>query len=347
MKTSNIVQLVMLSLLVFMVGCAPLDMNGEDESTTITLRSYGGFVSFEAVEQRVIINETHIVHEVYDGNGVRVQQSERPISSARYTTIAALADNDFAAQYPAQLENMVIADAGISELTINGRVIEIHHDYAPQLPAQLETLLDELYSIMASFHTFDEVQMVMFQPMACEPTPWEVWGNQQNMMFNTEQAMIIAYYEQEHGIDIISASRVDTDRIVCLACGVCPTQHYYVAEVVPGAADLLMSLEWTAHDDTTPAGDTLTFQPMQCEQNPWDVWYADGNVQFVDAPTQAQLIMTYYAEEHDINILSARLVETDRMVCEACGVCPTQHYYEVNAVADDVVVLQSLGWTST
>ena len=74
---------------------------------------------------------------------------------------------------------------------------------------------------------------------------------------------------------------------------------------------------------------TLSFQPMQCEDQPWDEWYQEGNVNYVTEPTDEQLIQDYYANAHGIPVQQVEKIQSDQIVCQACNTCPTGYSYEL------------------
>ncbi len=85
----------------------------------------------------------------------------------------------------------------------------------------------------------------------------------------------------------------------------------------------------------------IKFQPMQCDQNPWDDWYSKGDIKFIKEPTSEELIIAYYSSKQ-INIVNIQKVQSDLFVCEACSVCPTSYYYIAET---DIKYLKSLdGW---
>lgn len=96
-------------------------------------------------------------------------------------------------------------------------------------------------------------------------------------------------------------------------------------------------------ETNSPGVQTLSFQPMQCEEYAWDEWYAAGEIQYVDEPTTQQLITDYYAQEHAIE-LDVERVDTDQIVCQACSVCQTSHYFRTTMTPVDADVLEADGW---
>lgn len=88
----------------------------------------------------------------------------------------------------------------------------------------------------------------------------------------------------------------------------------------------------------------LTFQPMQCEEEPWQAWYKKGDVKFFKAPTEEELVKTFYAQTYSINIKSVQKIDSDRMTCEACGVCQKSYSFSVGVADTDAAKLEKLGW---
>ncbi|VVB53683.1 Uncharacterised protein [uncultured archaeon] len=90
---------------------------------------------------------------------------------------------------------------------------------------------------------------------------------------------------------------------------------------------------------------TLSYQPMQCVDTPWDAWYAEGKIQFIKEPTDKQLATAYYANQYNLTLLDFTRNETGQITCMACGVCPTSYYFEATVSGGDEAVLLALNWT--
>jgi hypothetical protein len=89
---------------------------------------------------------------------------------------------------------------------------------------------------------------------------------------------------------------------------------------------------------------TMRYQPVQCEDTPWQAWYAKGNIQFIAEPSDAELIMTYYGSEYNLNVDNVQRIDSDQAVCEACGVCPMPYHFTAEIAYEDQSRLESLGW---
>lgn len=88
---------------------------------------------------------------------------------------------------------------------------------------------------------------------------------------------------------------------------------------------------------------SLTYQGLQCEDEPWDVWYSEGNIKFIKAPTEQELIIAYYSSK---NIEIKNIEEFSAgIVCQACSVCPDSNYYVATINQDNKDILIADGWT--
>ena len=96
---------------------------------------------------------------------------------------------------------------------------------------------------------------------------------------------------------------------------------------------------------TSSALTTMKFQPMQCEQTPWEKWYAEGGIQFIKEPTDSELIIAYYGNVYQIELSEVKKIESGNAVCEACNICPTSYYFSAKVKSSDVTKMTELKWT--
>ncbi|MCL5666290.1 MAG: immunoglobulin domain-containing protein [Patescibacteria group bacterium] len=88
----------------------------------------------------------------------------------------------------------------------------------------------------------------------------------------------------------------------------------------------------------------LTFQPMQCEDEPWQKWYSEGGIKFIKEPTDEELIMAYYGQAHSLQINSASRADSGNATCNACYACPKSYSFTATVPASDAAALEALGW---
>ncbi len=98
-----------------------------------------------------------------------------------------------------------------------------------------------------------------------------------------------------------------------------------------------------------PIGDEqawVSYVPVQCGGNPWEMWYASGGINYLAEPTEGQLVQDYYTTQQGIEILEVIIIPpvpgTD--VCAACS-CPRGDSIDVRIYSKDSAKMLELGWT--
>lgn len=86
----------------------------------------------------------------------------------------------------------------------------------------------------------------------------------------------------------------------------------------------------------------LQYQGKQCEDEPWQTWYANGNINFIKAPTDIELITAYYSSK-DIELLNISKEETT--TCEACNICLSSTTYTTEVYNYALDEMLNGGWT--
>jgi hypothetical protein len=106
----------------------------------------------------------------------------------------------------------------------------------------VSAIIDGMWDELQQEH-LQGTETLSLQPMQCEQTPWEIWATESMLIYQDEEA-IIAYYEKLFDIPIINASKVEPDRMVCMACSICPTVHYFEIEVETYYTEILRQHGW-------------------------------------------------------------------------------------------------------
>lgn len=103
-------------------------------------------------------------------------------------------------------------------------------------------------------------------------------------------------------------------------------------------------LEQIMLSQTGPDSVYVMYAPVQCVDAPWESWYSDGNINYIAEPTDVQLIGDYYANEHNIQVSNIDRVERSEAVCMACESCSRTYYFMAQVSAQDVDIMQEMGW---
>ncbi|MEK6916705.1 MAG: hypothetical protein AABW92_03085 [Nanoarchaeota archaeon] len=88
-------------------------------------------------------------------------------------------------------------------------------------------------------------------------------------------------------------------------------------------------------------GSNIFFNSMQCVIDPWQKWYEEGNIKFIKAPSDEELITAYYSSI-ELTLSDVEIIQREGMTCQACEICPKGYY--VSAYTNDLARAKELGW---
>lgn len=88
----------------------------------------------------------------------------------------------------------------------------------------------------------------------------------------------------------------------------------------------------------------IEYTPMQCQIEPWDSWYAQSDIRFVQEPTSEQLIVLYYSEVYGIELEEVHMLTINDVTCEACDVCPKGFKFIATVEEESYDKMLELDW---
>lgn len=87
---------------------------------------------------------------------------------------------------------------------------------------------------------------------------------------------------------------------------------------------------------------SVEYRGMACVEEPWQEWYNEGGITYVQEPTELQLIIDYYAnsglELQNLEELSSG------PTCKACEICADSTYFTAEVTSSTFDILQEEGW---
>lgn len=87
---------------------------------------------------------------------------------------------------------------------------------------------------------------------------------------------------------------------------------------------------------------TYSYTGVQCIEESWQNWYSLGEINYIQEPTEEQLIIDYYASQ-GIEVELVEKIESNLMQCQACEVCSKGYSYEIQ-VGGKQSLLENEGW---
>jgi len=103
--------------------------------------------------------------------------------------------------------------------------------------------------------------------------------------------------------------------------------------------------EEEAVPDTEQKLASISYSPIQCNGNPWDIWHDSLGRTYIRAPTEEEILKEYYSTVHGVTVISYQNIPAppDLIVCTACQ-CPRGDTIRVSASPADAEKMKALGW---
>jgi hypothetical protein len=125
------------------------------------------------------------------------------------------------------------------------------------------------------------------------------------------------------------------------------TGHSILITIVDGTVDsAVIDGKWDEKGQfLIGSSQSLSYQPKLCEKTPWQVWEENSGRVYIRAPTDEEIIKSYYISIYSISVRDVKKVERGIMTCQACNVCPTTYRFGLTVNASEMQPLLDEGWT--
>jgi hypothetical protein len=82
-----------------------------------------------------------------------------------------------------------------------------------------------------------------------------------------------------------------------------------------------------------------------CEKTPWQVWEENSGRVYIRAPTDEEIIRSYYISVYSIDVKDVKKIQIRTVSCQACDVCLKTYRFGLIVNASDMQPLLDEGWT--
>ncbi|MFH0954553.1 MAG: hypothetical protein V1777_00405 [Candidatus Micrarchaeota archaeon] len=124
-------------------------------------------------------------------------------------------------------------------------------------------------------------------------------------------------------------------------------KNIFILAIVILAGLILFSVQ-TASQNPQPGiqNQWLEYKPIQCGQNPWEVWEAASGRVYFRAPTEKEILTNYLQTVQGVTILDYKTIPAPDgyATCKACS-CQRGDTIQIQTSFADSVKLQNTGWT--
>jgi hypothetical protein len=359
---------LLIILLTFIAGCTEkqTDTSGNQtdisENVTITHRTYGAFTLPEMQLQELTVNSTSVVFTTSDNEGKFKKIYKKPFNETAFRDLINLFEENRFLQmeerYVPQEGQPIVTDVGTLEislieenLTKTVTVDPYYSEYMPEGLNEIDSALVELrdYALSTSPEDAEKIAEAWI-----ETAPTYSFDG---FDLKLEDHEVLETFPEQHVLNYTFTSRHGgygnrTDQIVTEAL----TPHSI--EIIISESEVRSAViddEWDeiaekpleeesdTADNTTGIsgveGDFVEMKyPLSEKEAPWDQWYGEGNIQFIKAPTQEELIIAYYGTVYDIEVLDTQTIE------DCAPGYPCSEYYIVKVKKSDSAQMKELGW---
>lgn len=338
---------------IFLAACAPRAVDNPaaksiPQGATFKFETYGGFVPIDMLRQEVVVSPTKVVMTVYGQDDAVSSRYERNITPQQYTqTLRIFNQNGFlrmdATYKPAQVTVADVGDARITvqydntskTVTLEPYFLDYYSDGVRSVFEHMQNYANTIYDMSE-----DEVKAMASAWIVDAPT-YKYDGSDLSFLdlqvresYPTQYVATYTFQSRQAGYGDRSGSmsaQVMTDHEIVVTI----EKGKVVSAIIDGKWDELNARTWVS---------TLMFQPIQCEKTPWEKWYEEGNIRFIKAPTDAELMVAYYGSVHEIEIRNVQTIEGTDVVPAVCGNVQT-YYYTAQVDGSDAQTLIGLGWS--
>ena len=90
---------------------------------------------------------------------------------------------------------------------------------------------------------------------------------------------------------------------------------------------------------------SLAYRPKMCEKTPWQVWEENSGRVYIRAPTDEEIIRSYYISVYSIDVRDVKKIQLGTVSCQACDVCLETYRFGLTVNASEMQPLLDEGWT--
>lgn len=347
-RTAGIVAALLIAA-VLIAACTQAPAPGQ-KNAIITYRLYGGFVMPEYAIQELVVTRDTAIFTIQSSDGNITARSEKNLTPEQYNDIIRVfTDNNFASFGDRYDEGQkYVTDVGFTDITFaeNGKSKTVTtYNVNDYLPAGLIAIRKKLQETVEVTRTLDENQRKARAESWIRKAPTyahdgsglvfagDVPAGSDPVMHNLSYTFTSSHGGYGNRTGAVTA-QVITEHSITLSL---TYDGIVQSAVIDGKWDEIG--QYLIGSEVT-----LTYQPMQCEKTPWQVWEENSGRVYIRAPTDEEIITHYYQAVYGIEVSKVQKIQSGMVTCQACSVCPETYRFVLTVNADRMQVLFDEGW---
>jgi hypothetical protein len=321
-------------------------------NAVITYKFYGGFVIQTHALQELVVTKDKATLTITAADGNITERFEKNLTRERYNAIVKVFfDNNFASYGDRYDEGQnYVTDVGFTDITFtaNGKTKTVTtYNVNAYLPSGLIRIREKLQETVEFTRTLDENQIkALAESWIREAPTYKYDGSDLQFVHYVQQESypvrhILTYTFTSSHAGYGDRSGQVTAQVI--------TEHSIKITIVDGNVDsAVIDEKWDEMGQFVVGSElSLSYQPMMCEKTPWQVWEENSGRVYIRAPTDEEIIRSYYLSVYSIDVRDVKKILLGTVSCQACDVCPETYRFGLTVNASEMQILLSEGWTRT
>jgi hypothetical protein len=340
--------IVLLIAVVMIAACTQAPEPGPD-NIVIKYKSYGGFVMPTYAIQELVVTKNMSTLTVYSSDGNITERFEKNLTPEQFNSIVKVfTDNNFASYGDRYDEGQNhVTDVGFTDITFaaNGKTKTVTtYNVNDYMPSGLIAIREKLQETVEYTRALDESQIKDLAESWIREAPTHKYdGSGLALVDYVQQESFPVRHVLTYNFTSSHAGYGDrSDQVTAQVI----TNHTIKVTIIDGNVDsAIIDGVWDEMDQFMIGSELgFSFQPMMCEKTPWQVWEENSGRVYIRAPTDEEIIKSYYITVYSTEVRDVKKVQSGTMTCQACDICPETYKFELNVDANERYPLVDEGW---
>jgi hypothetical protein len=322
----------------------------DNANTVITYKFYGGFVMQTHAIQELVVTKDTATWTIKAADGNITERFEKNLTKEQFNAIVKVfTDNNFASFLDRYDEGQnYVTDVGFADITFaaNGKSKTVTaYNYDQYLPAGLVKIREKLQETVEFTRTLDESQIKELAASWIREAPTYKYDgsglgfvNYAQQESNPVRHVLTYTFTSSHAGYGDRSGKVTAQVI---------TEHSIKIVVVDGNVEsAVIDGKWDEIGQFMVGSElSLSYQPKMCEKTTWQVWEENSGRVYIRAPTDEEIIKSYYMTVYSIDVRDVKKIQLDQVSCQACDVCLETYRFGLTVNASEMQPLLDEGWT--
>jgi len=318
-------------------------------NAVITYRFYGGFVMQTHAIQELVVTKDNATLTITAADGTITERFEKNLTREQFNAIVKVFfDNNFASYGDRYDEGQkYITDVGFTDITFaaNGKTKTVTtYNVNEYMPSGLIRIREKLHETVEFTRTLDENQIkALAESWIREAPTYKYDGSGLRLVNYVQQESypvrhVLTYTFTSSHAGYGDRSGMVTDQVI--------TEHSIKITIVDGNVDSgVIDEKWDEMGQFMYGSElSLSYRPKMCEKTTWQVWEENSGRVYIRAPTDAEIITSYYQSVYSINVRDIKKIQLGIVTCQACDVCMETYQFELAVNANEMQPLLDEGW---